>query len=151
MSREFSPTQASFFFAPPKLRKLDRLRQGILPDVWRGTCTVYLLHFHQQIGNLEKRHGTARHYVGMVASTDPGALRKRLYCHRKGYANASKLTRALFQQGIGFDVGHVWQGVSRDFERVIKDWKNHKDFCEICQDVPFFDHFPLFLGKGAIA
>jgi predicted GIY-YIG superfamily endonuclease len=151
MSREFSPTQASFFFAPPKLRKLDRLRQGILPDAWRGTCTVYLLHFHRPIGNLKNRHGTARHYVGIVRSADPYALKKRLWQHRKGYLNASKITRALFQQGIGFHVGHVWRGVAPEFERVIKDWKNHKAFCEICQDVPFFDYFPLYMGKERIA
>jgi hypothetical protein len=151
MSTNILPVQTHFCFVPPKLRKLDRLRQGILPDELRGHCTVYLLHFHEQIGNLDKRHGTARHYVGIVRSADPEVLRTRLAQHRKGYANASKITRALFEKGIGFDVGHVWHGVVSDFERVIKNWKQHSDFCEICQDVPFFDHMPIYLGKGAIA
>jgi len=142
--------QLHFAFTPPKLRKLDTLRRGLLPADLRGDCTVYLLHFHQVIGNLDSRHGTARHYVGIVRSLDPDALRRRLWQHKKGYANGSKITRAFFEQGIGFHVGHIWTGVSSEFERVVKDWKNHKDFCEICQDVPFFDYLPLYLGGQTV-
>jgi len=141
-SRHFH-RQTHFSFFEPTRSKVDRIRTNRLCRDWQGGCTVYLLHFHHDIGSDNVR-GKARHYVGMVNSTDPDALRKRLYCHRKGYANGSKLTRAFFQEGIGFDVGHVWRGVIPHFEGLVKSIHNHRLCCELCQDMPFFDHLPLF-------
>ena len=142
MSREFSP-QTHFSFFAPNISKLERIRKGILRPEWQGTCQVYLLHFHDEIGS-ENTRGRAQHYIGMVASPYSYVLQKRLYCHKKGYANGSRLTRAFFIQGIGFEVGHIWTGVNAQFERIVKDLHKSWAVCEVCADIPFFDNVPTF-------
>jgi len=137
MSRKTVGPQTHFAFFTPPIPTVERVRKGTLLPEWEGSCTVYLLHFHAPIGS-EHTRGKAQHYVGMVDSTDPDVLQKRLYCHRKGYANGAKITRAFFEQGIGFSVGHVWTGVSAQFERVVKNLHKNWTVCECCEDIPFF-------------
>lgn len=116
---------------------IHMLKKHTFPQDLCGSCTVYLLHFHNEIGSQNIR-GKAQHYVGIVFSPDPDALKKRLWCHRKGYTNSAKLTRAFFREGIPFFVGHIWRGVDPRVERLVKHIHKSRLVCEICQDLPFF-------------
>lgn len=140
----FYEGQQTFSFLPPKLTKVEHLQKGHIPPGYKGDGLVYLLHFAEEIGG-DHPKGKARHYVGYVHGSH-FELRRRLNQHAKGYKNSSKLTRYLFEQGISFDLGMAWEGVSPDFERVIKDHRKHKDFCLCCENesrsqdeaIPFF-------------
>jgi predicted GIY-YIG superfamily endonuclease len=137
MSRKFQDGQTHFDFFTPKTTRLEAIQRGEIPEEYRGDLTVYLLHFRRPVGS--EKH-SARHYVGVCQD-----LRQRLKQHRRG-KNGSAITNELKRRKIGFITGHVWTGVNREFERYIKAWKHHSKFCEICQDVPFFDTIPTFYG-----
>lgn len=138
----FFEGQQTFPFFRPKMTKVERLQKGRVPPEYQGDGIVYLLHFAEEIGGDSPR-GKARHYVGWVHGSY-FELQRRLKQHRKGYKNSSKLTKYLFEQGIGFELGMTWERVSPSFERYIKDHKKHRDFCLCCYnethetDIPFF-------------
>lgn len=122
--------QLFFPFVEPKERKLDALRKGVVPAEYAGDRVVYVLHFSQPMGG--EKH-TIRHYVGSCQS-----LKDRLRQHRRG-KNGARITQALKEKGISIECVHSWSGVSRAFERYIKSWRNHKNFCPYCSgDLPFF-------------
>ena len=75
---------------------------------------VYLLHFHQPIGNPHSPHGSAQHYLGWTDDLD-----KRIREHRKGNPRASKLCAFAARQGISFTVAEVVPG-DRTLERRLK-------------------------------
>jgi hypothetical protein len=131
------------FAASRGYTKTEMIRYDKIPPAWRGAYTVYLLHFDTEIGSDNVR-GRAQHYVGMVKGVGRYDLEKRLWCHRKGYANSSKLTRAFFELGISFRVGHVWTRVCPEFERMVKDVHNNRSLCEICQGLPFLEPMTFF-------
>ena len=125
-----NPKQQTFFFSAPEITRQESLQKGIIPDEYRGDLVVYLLHFPPIGGQKHK----ISHYLGCCKD-----LSRRLQQHRRGKKEeASAITHALKNQKIKFHVGHVWAGVNREFEHYVKSWQNHKRFCEICQDVPFF-------------
>jgi predicted GIY-YIG superfamily endonuclease len=107
---------------------------------------VYLLHFTRPVG------GRASHYIGWTLDLD-----RRLQRHRRKRkkSNTVAFTRAAAKQGIDFAVAQTWHGVNRSFERYLKQQKNAKRYCPICQltwleqleyDDPLPDvHIPLYL------
>ena len=126
----FIEEQQTFTFMAPAITRQKSLQKGIIPVKYKGDLVVYLLHF-PPIGGAKHK---ISHYLGSCKD-----LKRRLQQHRQGRKEkASAITCALKHQKIPFRVGHVWEGVNREFERYVKSWQNHKRFCEICQDVPFF-------------
>ena len=79
---------------------------------------VYLLHFDEPIGQMS-------HYIGWTNN-----VVKRAATHRKG--KGSRLTKILFQKGIGFRVARIWVEGNRSLERGLKDHHRSKDLCPIC-------------------
>jgi predicted GIY-YIG superfamily endonuclease len=86
---------------------------------------VYLLHFDEPIGNPDNKRGQASHYIGYADRLD-----RRIQQHMAG--KGAKITQALVAKGIGFQIAQTWTG-SRWFERQLKNRKNAKRLCPICQ------------------
>jgi hypothetical protein len=87
--------------------------------------TVYLIHFDRPIGNPNNPRGHAQHYIGYSDN-----LAERLLDHAKGQGSA--IMAYLAQTGIGWLVTRTWMG-GRTFERKLKNRKNAKAICPICQ------------------
>jgi predicted GIY-YIG superfamily endonuclease len=81
---------------------------------------VYLIH-------LDEKYKHAQHYTGF-AKRDAG---ERLETHRSG--NGSKFLAAVNRAGIGYVISRIWENEGRTFERKIKNSKNVKRYCPICQ------------------
>ena len=100
-----------------------------LQDLWFQSrkSKVYLLHFEQRIG------GRASHYIGFTQN-----LCRRLREHRRKRKSTNKcaLTRTANQREIRWVVAKVWNA-NRDFETYLKQQKNAKRYCPICQGIPF--------------
>jgi predicted GIY-YIG superfamily endonuclease len=86
---------------------------------------VYILRFHQPLGNPNKKHGTAQYYVGWAAG--PKQLKRRLRQHKQGLG--AKLTQAASKLKIGFELVCCWSG-TRHEERRVKNYKNTRLFVE---------------------
>ena len=130
-------TQLTFPYYAPRRNRLQELRQGRIPPEYGGKCTVYLLHADKPIGNRRTPHGTAQHYVGIVRSMDAAKLQRRIKQHNRAKQSA-KLTAAMKRKRRKLTVAMIWLGVSPTFEKYIKSWKRHREFCVCCQDLPFF-------------
>lgn len=92
---------------------------------------VYLLHFDQRM----ERGRRPQHYVG---STDD--LSRRIERHRQGLGpreGGARLTQVMQEQGIGFDIAHVWVfediKSAREFERRLKRQRHHARHCPHCR------------------
>ncbi len=83
---------------------------------------VYLIHFSEPIS---PRH-TTRHYIGYAVD-----VQKRLEAHQSG--TGSRLCQIANQRGIAYSVVRVWPDGDRRFERHLKNKKNAKRLCPICQ------------------
>lgn len=86
---------------------------------------VYLLHFEKPLSHAE-------HYSGSTFN-----VRKRLQRHANGHG--SRLTRAIMERGIGWQLAALWQTShvnSRWAERHLKDQKNGPRYCPICNEAP---------------
>lgn len=81
---------------------------------------VYLIHF-------ETKYKHCNHYIGYC---EDGHLLKRFKRHKRG--DGAKLLRALNIAGIDYYIIRVWEDGDRDFERKLKNTKNSKRFCPIC-------------------
>jgi predicted GIY-YIG superfamily endonuclease len=86
--------------------------------------TVYLIHFERPLGDLSNPRGQAQHYIGFTED-----LAARLDAHRKG--NGSAIMAAVGREGIGWRLVRTWEG-GRDVERALKDRKNARRLCPIC-------------------
>lgn len=86
-------------------------------------CLVYLLHFSTPVG------GRASHYIGSTVDLD-----RRLQRHRRQRkkSNPVAFTRAAAKQHIDFTVARTWRA-NRSFERYLKQQKNAKRYCPVCQ------------------
>jgi predicted GIY-YIG superfamily endonuclease len=82
---------------------------------------VYLIHFKTPL-----KH--ASHYIGFTET--PETLERRIDHHRKG--SGAKLMRAVVEAGIEFEVVRTWDDADRDFERKLKNKKNSRILCPIC-------------------
>lgn len=84
---------------------------------------VYLIHFNQPISD---RH-TCQHYIGYSKDIDA-----RIEMHRKGTSGA-RLFEVAKARGITFRVAQIWKNKPLKFERELKNKKNARKFCPICQ------------------
>ena len=80
---------------------------------------VYLIHFDRPL-----KH--AQHYIGYTTDLD-----KRFHAH-SCTGDGAKLLHAVRDAGIGFKVVNTWKDGDRSFERELKNKKNAKWFCPIC-------------------
>lgn len=94
--------------------------------------TVYLIHFDRPIGNPNNTRGQAQHYIGWTE-----CLADRLLAHFKGHGAA--IMAFLSQSKIGWQVVRTWEG-SRKLERQLKNRKQAKAFCPVCQGKQHEDH-----------
>lgn len=99
--------------------------------------TVYLLHFERPIGN--ERH-SAQHYLGSTSRS----VRKRVEEHRatkwtpgEGIqsGHGACIMGAVNYHNIPFQVAKTWKG-GRSLERKLKNTKNLKNYCPICNPNP---------------
>lgn len=81
--------------------------------------TVYLLHLAQPFDH-------AQHYIGWARD-----LTGRLKHHKRGTGAA--FLRAVNEAGIEYNVVKTWSGVDRHFERKLKNRRNARLLCPICQ------------------
>lgn len=82
---------------------------------------IYVLHFHEKLAH-------ARHYIGCTDN-----LRGRLFAHATGAG--SRLCRELYQRGIEWSLGGLYQCSHRRMralERGLKDQAHSDRFCEKC-------------------
>lgn len=89
------------------------------------TGTVYLIHFA-----VPYRH--ARHYVGWTVD-----LAGRLYAYAYDTKHAANLIRVVNAAGIGWELARVWEGVTRQFERRLKEQGHRGKFCPCCHPDTF--------------
>lgn len=82
---------------------------------------VYLIH-------LEVAYKHAQHYLGFVDEDDK--VLERLAKHQAGIG--SKFLRAVNAAGIRYFIAHVWPGYTRTQERKLKNRKNSRKLCPIC-------------------
>ena len=80
---------------------------------------VYLIHARDKLHH-------AQHYIG-YAECD---VNKRLKRHRSG--DGAKLLKAMNEAGIEYDVARVWEHGDRNFERKLKNRKNARALCPVC-------------------
>jgi len=80
---------------------------------------IYLIHF-------DKPYRHARHYLGFAG----GKLETRLQRHKRG--DGARLLQVLKQHGIEWSVVRVWPEGDRDLERKLKNKKNSKCLCPVC-------------------
>lgn len=80
---------------------------------------VYLIHF-------EKKYFHAQHYIGFVYND----LDKRIKRHKRN--RGAKLLKALNKANIKWHVVRVWDDADKEFERKLKNKKNSKTLCPLC-------------------
>lgn len=81
--------------------------------------SVYLLHLDQPLAH-------ARHYTGWSTH-----LEDRLEHHANG--TGARFTQVLRERGITWQLARVWDGADRRFERRLKNTKNVRRYCPICE------------------
>lgn len=86
------------------------------------TGTVYLLHFDTPFGH-------AKHYTGWTAD-----LAQRLAQHASG--RGARLTEVVKDAGIGWTLARTWPGVTRTFERRLKNQGGASRRCPACGIIP---------------
>jgi hypothetical protein len=86
---------------------------------------VYLIHFHECIGDPDNPRGQAQHYIGFAENDLDGRLAE----HRSG--RGASITAFLAEKDIGFDLVRVWVG-DRALERRLKQRKEAPALCPIC-------------------
>lgn len=81
---------------------------------------VYLIHFNEPLHH-------AKHYLGYSEEN----VAARFDRHVKG--EGARLLQVLNEQGIGYQIAHVWCDVDRHFERKLKRRKSGPKLCPICR------------------
>ena len=83
---------------------------------------VYLIHFDKPIST---QH-TTQHYIGYAADVE-----KRLEAHQNG--TGARLTAVANERGITYQVVRIWSDGDRTLERRLKNQKNARRYCPVCQ------------------
>ena len=83
---------------------------------------VYLIRFEEKLSNL------VQYYLGWTIG-DP---LERLKTHRSG--RGAKILAACNENEIKYSIVRVWENESGDFERKLKNCKNHKRFCPVVNE-----------------
>jgi predicted GIY-YIG superfamily endonuclease len=84
---------------------------------------VYILHFSEPY-----KH--SRHYTGFA---EDGNVEARLETHRRG--QGARLTQVVVQSGRELILGRVFEGKDRNDERRLKNGKNVRRHCNICNGI----------------
>jgi predicted GIY-YIG superfamily endonuclease len=105
---------------------------------WRGLSVlldppryfyVYLIHFHQKIGNPAQPRGMAGHYLGACQDIDV-----RISRHRTG--DGARIMQVVTQAGIPWELVRLWRvsswEESRDLEKKLKAWHASNKLCYLC-------------------
>ena len=87
---------------------------------------VYLLHFSRPYPRDSR--ASVQHYLGFTASAR--TLPQRLGHHRDG--SGARLMAAVSAAGIGFTVARVWRDADRTAERRLKNRRNGRKLCPLC-------------------
>ena len=95
------------------------------------TTGVYLIHLDTPLSH-------AKHYIGWASN-----IRNRLTHHRAG--QGARMLQVCVERGITFNVVRVWPHAARAWERKLKNRKNAKILCPICNPCSF-DHYPVAAG-----
>jgi len=82
---------------------------------------VYLIH-------LSEPYKHAHHYIGFVEEDED--VLQRLEKHKKGIG--SKMLKAVNGAGIDYFIARCWPGYTRTQERELKNRKNSRLLCPIC-------------------
>ena len=80
---------------------------------------LYLIHFDKPVAH-------AQHYLGYTTDLD-----KRFKRHAK--LDGARLVRAAIQNGAECTVVRLWRNADKNFERKLKNRKNHRALCPICK------------------
>jgi predicted GIY-YIG superfamily endonuclease len=80
--------------------------------------TVYLLHFLEPFGH-------ARHYLGWSSN-----LPARLVAHECG--RGARLTEVAYESGVRWVLSRTWPGVTREYERRLKNRHGSVRLCPAC-------------------
>lgn len=83
---------------------------------------VYVIHFLTPLVH-------ARHYVGFA---EAGNLVARIERHVAG--NGARIMEVVKERGIAWAVVKVWSGVTRKFERRIKNEAHTARHCPMCRE-----------------
>lgn len=86
--------------------------------------TVYLIHFSTKYISSNGK-GQVGHYLGYTRK----GVSERLKEHRQG--RGATLTRVVCEAGIELELVRCWHG-DRSLERRLKNRRNHKVLCPIC-------------------
>lgn len=100
-----------------------------MSDVAEAPGLLYLLHFTVPLGDVDRPHMSARHYLGFTE----GDLDRRLRLHRSG--RGPSITCAAVRAGAELLLAATWPG-SRTDERRRKNRGHFADYCSVCREVP---------------
>jgi hypothetical protein len=106
---------------------------------------LYLLHFDQKIGDPERPHTSAQHYLGYA---DDYTVRIRK--HINGYSDAS-IVRYVTNLGITIRAVRLFRGGTRTAERVLKTRGIGPRMCPICNERYAEVPGPKFLARNGLA
>lgn len=84
---------------------------------------IYLLHFHQPLGNLANPRAQARHYTGFAEDLEARLLKQLT-------GRGAAIVAAAVAKGITFDIYH-WPA-TLEVEKLIKRRKETAVFCPTC-------------------
>ena len=90
--------------------------------------TVYLIHLAQPMSRGVNGRGEAlyaQHYIGYTRSVD-----RRMMEHASG--RGARFLEVCRERGIPFEVVRTWEGADRCFERRLKNGKDSKRLCPVC-------------------
>lgn len=79
---------------------------------------VYLIHFNKKLHH-------AQHYIGYTKS-----LNERLDRHKS--FRGARILHVLNNKNIEYAIVRIWKNVNKQFERKLKNRKNSKRLCPIC-------------------
>jgi hypothetical protein len=84
---------------------------------------IYLIHLNEKLHH-------AQHYIGFIQGNESASLENRLNRHKSG--QGSKMLKAAILNGILFNIVRIWKEGDRKFERKLKNKKNAKFLCPVC-------------------
>ncbi len=91
--------------------------------------TIYLIHFDAPLGDVDRPHMHASHYLGWTEDDDVDG---RIARHRAG--DGAKILAAANLQGITYAVVRTWADATRDDERRMKKSGHFADrLCPVCK------------------
>jgi predicted GIY-YIG superfamily endonuclease len=86
-----------------------------IPSYAKG---VYLIHFDTPLAH-------ARHYLGYADD-----ISRRVATHKRG--QGARILQVCIERGITFQLVRTWRGRNRAWERRLKNRKNAKILCPVC-------------------